>query len=154
MGADVLVLWSRRPTTEEDNNEKSRHPENRRNDGKKTDTIFHFAYLLPMSSLFSRFWIFLTFLGQDFYQTYACITGNQGLVQIFWGPFSLNTGNKQKTSREGLFFFCAKVGLHETLVIIPSEFVDLWDVLFCSWPMGSQCKSRNVTWASTKSPIC
>ena len=32
-------------------------------------------------------------LGQDFYQTYARITGNQGFAQIFPGPFlALNTG--------------------------------------------------------------
>ena len=31
--------------------------------------------------------------GQDFYQTYARITGNQGFAQIFLGPFlALNTG--------------------------------------------------------------
>ena len=30
--------------------------------------------------------------GQDFYQTYARITGNQGFAQIFLGPFlALNT---------------------------------------------------------------
>ena len=32
-------------------------------------------------------------IGQDFYQTYARITGNQGLAQIFLGPFlALNIG--------------------------------------------------------------
>ena len=32
-------------------------------------------------------------IGQNFYQTYARITGNQGLAQIFWGPFlAFNTG--------------------------------------------------------------
>ena len=31
--------------------------------------------------------------GQDFYQTYARVTGNQGFAQIFLGPFlALNTG--------------------------------------------------------------
>ena len=46
------------------------------------------------SGLFRDF--FLTFwdpVGQDFYQTYARITGNQGFAQIFLGPFvALNTG--------------------------------------------------------------
>ena len=40
--------------------------------------------------------------------------------RFFGGPFGLKTQeNKQRTSREGPFFVCAKVGLHETLVIVP-----------------------------------
>ena len=61
--------------------------------------------------------------GQDFYQTYARSTGNQGLAQIFLGPFSaINTRKQAENLQRGpLLFFCAKVGLHETLVIVPSE---------------------------------
>ena len=41
------------------------------------------------------------FVGRDVYQTYARITGNQGLAQIFWGPFRPKTQeNKQTTPRE------------------------------------------------------
>ena len=59
--------------------------------------------------------------GQDFYQTYARIAGSPGLAQIFGGPFRRSAQeNKQKTPREDLFF-SAKVELHETLVIVPSE---------------------------------
>ena len=37
-------------------------------------------------------WSLVDTIEQDFYQTYARITGNQGFVQIFLGPFlSLNT---------------------------------------------------------------
>ena len=44
--------------------------------------------------------------GQDFYQTYARITGNQGLAQIFWGSFSaLNTGRQAENPQRGPFSF-------------------------------------------------
>ena len=60
--------------------------------------------------------------GQDFYQTYARITGNQRFAQIFLGPFlASKQENKQNISREALFLFRAKVGLREALVIVPSE---------------------------------
>ena len=45
-------------------------------------------------------------LGRDFYQTYACITGNQGFAQIFLGPFlALNTGKQAENHQRGLFLF-------------------------------------------------
>ena len=57
---------------------------------------------------------FSQFFWQDFYQTYARITGNQGFAQIFLGPFWPKTQeNKQKISREALFLIRAKVGLRE-----------------------------------------
>ena len=91
---------------------------------------------------------FTQILGQDFYQTYARITGNQGFAQIFLGPFlALNTGNKQKISREALFLFRAKVGLRETLVIVPSEIplFQCWETDFYPVPvLGELCSPYEV----------
>ena len=79
-------------------------------------TGIHFSCFTEPSLLYST-------IGQNFYQTYARITGNEGYALIFLGPFlALNTGNKQKISRETLFLFRAKVGLRETLVIVLSEY--------------------------------
>ena len=84
--------------------------------------------------------------GRDFYQTYARITGNQALTQVFGAPFRLKHRKINKKPPERVPFFCAKVGLRETLVIVPSElFPPLQKTFFLSnvaCPLFKMCKSQ------------
>ena len=55
--------------------------------------------LFPVALVVGRYLFaaeLFVFVGQDFNQTYAHITGNQGLAQIFLGPFSRLKHRKTK----------------------------------------------------------